>query len=69
MTTKLYWHWTTNPQKIRLALEEWNIEHELIQIHLGKGQNRTPEYKQLHPKGSVPTLSTINKFIGSQMPP
>ena len=56
MTTKLYWYWTTNPQKIRLALEEWNIEHELIQIHLGKGQNRTSEYRQLHPKGSVPTL-------------
>ena len=56
MTTKLYWYWTTNPQKIRLALEEWDIEHELIQIHLGKGQHRTPEYRQLHPKGSVPTL-------------
>lgn len=54
--TKLYWHWTTNPQKIRFALEEWHIEHELIQIHLGKGQNRTPEYRELHPKGSVPTL-------------
>ena len=56
MTTKLYWYWTTNPQKIRLALEEWNIEHELIQIHLGKRQNQTDEYKRLHPKGSVPTL-------------
>ena len=54
--TKLYWYWTTNPQKVRLALEEWTIEHELIQIHLGKGQNRTPEYKRMHPKGSVPTL-------------
>ena len=56
MTTKLYWYWTTNPQKIRLALEEWHIEHELIQIHLGKGEHRTSEYRQLHPKGSVPTL-------------
>ena len=54
--TKLYWYWTTNPQKVRLAIEEWNIEHELIHIHLGKRHNRSPEYRQLHPKGSVPTL-------------
>ena len=56
MTTKLYWHWTTNPQKIRLALEEWHIEHELIQIHLGKGENRSAEYRSIHPKGSVPAF-------------
>lgn len=56
MTTTLYWYWTTNPQKIRLALEEWNIEHTLIQIHLGKGENRSAEYRSIHPKGSVPTL-------------
>jgi len=56
MKTTLYWYWTTNPQKIRLALEEWNIEHELIQIHLGKGENRSPEYRKIHPKASVPTL-------------
>lgn len=56
METTLYWYWTTNPQKIRLALEEWNIEHELIQIHLGKGENKSPEYRKIHPKSSVPTL-------------
>jgi GST-like protein len=61
MTTKLYWHWTTNPQKIRLALEEWSINHKLIQIHLGKGENRSAEYRSIHPKGSVPTLVYNNQ--------
>ena len=61
MTTKLYWHWTTNPQKIRLALEEWKINHKLIQIHLGRGENRSPEYRSIHPKGSVPTLVYNNQ--------
>ena len=56
MITTLYWYWTTNPQKIRLALEAWQLPHDLIQVHLGKGENRTPEYRALHPKGSVPTL-------------
>jgi glutathione S-transferase len=56
MSTTLYWYWTTNPQKIRLALEDWQIPHDLIQVHLGKGDNRSPEYRRLHPKGSVPTL-------------
>lgn len=55
-STKLYWHWTTNPQKIRLALEEWAIPHELIRVNLGKGEHQSPEYRALHPKGSVPTL-------------
>ena len=56
MNTQLYWYWTTNPQKIRLALEEWNIHHELIPVHLGKGEHRSPKYRSIHPKGSVPTL-------------
>lgn len=56
MTTTLYWYWTTNPQKIRLALEEWCIEHTLIKVDLGQRQNKTPEYRALHPKSSVPTL-------------
>lgn len=54
--TTLYWYWTTNPQKIRIALEEWNIEHTLIKIDLGKRENRTFEYRSIHPKSSVPTL-------------
>jgi len=56
MMTTLYWYWTTNPQKIRLALEEWSIEHTLIKVHLGKRENRTSEYRSIHPKSSVPTL-------------
>lgn len=54
--TTLYWYWTTNPQKIRLALEEWNIDHTLIKVHLGKREHRTSEYRSIHPKSSVPTL-------------
>ena len=54
--TTLYWYWTTNPQKVRLVLEEWNIEHELIKIHLGKREHRTDDYRLIHPKQSVPTL-------------
>lgn len=56
MNTKLYWHWTTNPQKIRMALQEWKIPHELIPINLGKGDNKSSTYRAIHPKGSVPTL-------------
>ena len=52
--------------KNTVALEEWNVEHQLIQIHLGKRQNRTPEYKQLHPQDLSPHSYTINRFIGNQ---
>ena len=61
----LYWYWTPNPQKIRLALEEivaqtadhptpftYKMEH----IQLGKGQHRTTEYRNIHPFQQVPAL-------------
>ncbi len=34
---KLYWFGSTNPQKVRLALEELGLDYELIEVDLYRG--------------------------------
>ena len=53
---QLYWYWTTNPQKIRLVLEEWQLTYECIKIDLARGGQHSHTYGQLNPRHKVPTL-------------
>lgn len=53
---KLYWYWSFNPQKIRLALNELGLDFELVTIDLFKGEHRTLDYSRLHPRNRVPAL-------------
>lgn len=52
----LYWYWTTNPQKIRLALEDVDTPYTLKRINLSKAEHRTEAYATLNPRMKVPTL-------------
>lgn len=52
----LYWYWSTNPQKLSLALEELGLDYSKIKISIGKKENKSPEYLALNPRGLVPTL-------------
>jgi len=53
---RLHWFWSTNPQKIRWALEELGLAYELNFIDLGDGAHKTEEYQAIHPRGKVPAL-------------
>ncbi|GAB4189742.1 MAG: glutathione S-transferase family protein [Wenzhouxiangellaceae bacterium] len=53
---KLYWYWSFNPQKIRLALECLKLPYTLIEVDLGGGQQRDSAFLQLNPNGKVPVL-------------
>jgi glutathione S-transferase len=53
---KLYWFWSTNPQKVRWALEELELEYERIEIDLFELANRAPSFLALNPRGTVPVL-------------
>ena len=37
---QLFWFWSTNPQKIRLALEKLNLPYELLTIDLFMGEHK-----------------------------
>jgi glutathione S-transferase len=45
-----------NCYKVRLALSQLDIPHELIEIDILKGETRTPEFLAMNPSGHVPLL-------------
>ena len=53
---RLHWFWSTNPQKIRLALEELGLAYELVKVDLVKGEHQTPAFEAVSPRSRVPVL-------------
>ncbi len=45
-----------NSYKVRLALAQLDIAHELIEIDILQGETRTPEFLKMNPSGHVPLL-------------
>ncbi len=45
-----------NCYKVRLALAQLNIPHDLIEIDILHGETRTPEFLAMNPSGHVPLL-------------
>jgi len=45
-----------NSRIVRLVLEEKGLPFERINIDVTKGENRTPEFLKLNPRGKVPVL-------------
>ena len=45
-----------NCYKVRLALAQLEIPHELIEIDILQGETRTPEFLAMNPSGHVPLL-------------
>ena len=43
---------------VRIALEEAAAPHQLVRVDFAAGQQRTPEYLAINPKGRVPALVT-----------
>ncbi len=56
VTTRLHWFWSTNPQKIRWALEELGLDYELERVDLVRREHRRPAYAEIHPRAKVPAL-------------
>ena len=45
-----------NSYKVRLALAQLDIAHELVEIDILQGETRTPEFLKMNPSGHVPVL-------------
>ncbi len=52
----LYWFWSFNPQKVRLALEELKLDYSLVTVDLSQGGQHTDLIGQLNPNRKVPIL-------------
>jgi len=49
-----------NCYKVRLALAQLDIPHELVEIDILKGETRTPEFLAMNPSGHVPLLKVAD---------
>ena len=45
-----------NSYKVRLALAQLRIAHQLIELDILKGETRTPDFLAKNPNGRVPVL-------------
>lgn len=53
-----------NCYKVRLALAQLDIPHDLIEIDILQGETRTPEFLKMNPSGHVPLLEvTPGRYI------
>ena len=53
----LYWFWSMNPQKARLALEELGLEYSLVTVDLTRGGQSADLVRELNPNQKVPILT------------
>jgi len=52
----LYWFWSFNPQKVRLALEELGLDYSLVTVDLTRAGQHTDLVGELNPNRKVPIL-------------
>lgn len=52
----LYTSATPNGWKISIALEEMDLEYEVVSVRLLQGDQHKPEYVALNPNGRIPTI-------------
>lgn len=57
MTLKLYYSPGACSLAPHLALEETGADYEPVRVMLAKGEQNTPEYRRINPKGRVPALA------------
>ena len=53
----LYYTPGTCALAVRIALEEAAAPHQLVRVDFAAGQQRTPEYLAINPKGGCPRWS------------
>lgn len=59
----LYYTPGTCAQAVRIALHEAQAPHQAVRIDFAKGEQRSPDYLALNPKGRVPALVTEQGVI------
>ncbi len=52
----LYTFATPNGQKASIALEELGLPYQTHVIHIGKGEQNTPEFRRVNPNGKIPAI-------------
>jgi GST-like protein len=64
----LYMWPTGNGKKITIMLEECGLPYRAIPIHIGKGDQFTPEFTQLNPNQKMPVIVDHASSTGAPLP-
>jgi glutathione S-transferase len=57
MNMKLYNYGTApNPRKVKIFLAEKDVDYELVEVNMMKGEHKSPEFLSKNPSGKVPVL-------------
>jgi GST-like protein len=60
---KFYFHQTPNPTKVALFLEETGLPYELIPVDTLKGEQHSPQYREINPNGKAPAIDDDGKRV------
>ena len=61
MKIVLYYLQGSRSQRVRWLLEELELDYQLKQVDLFKGEGQTPEYLAIHPLGQLPAVTIDGK--------
>src|SRR5471032_2462057 len=51
------YYWTTpNGHKVTMFLEETGLDYRIIPVHIGKGEQFTPEFLGIAPNNRIPAI-------------
>lgn len=60
---RFYFHFTPNPMKVALLLEELGLEYETIALDTFKGDQHRDEYLAINPNGKAPAIEIDGKRV------
>ena len=60
---RLHGFFTQNSMKTLYVLEELGVDYEYVYVDLGKGANRTEDFRRMTPAGRVPVLEHDGEFL------
>jgi glutathione S-transferase len=49
-------NFSPNALRVRAVIHQLGLSVEIIEVNIGNGENRTPEFLKLNPNGKIPTL-------------
>ncbi|MCO4757939.1 MAG: glutathione S-transferase N-terminal domain-containing protein [Oceanospirillaceae bacterium] len=60
---KFYFHPTPNPMKVALFLAESGLEYEVIAVDTRKGEQHSPDFRQINPNAKVPAIDDNGTIV------
>src|SRR5262245_54905116 len=65
---KLYWHpFSIMPWRVRIALAEKGVAHELVQVDVFSLKDQTSEFFRLNPFGQIPVIEDDGVVISESI--